>query len=75
MSNQIFISQRVGSFKKKIRVASDKSISIRTILFASQAVGMSKISNLLESEDVLNTLKTVKKLGINFKKKKKYLYY
>ena len=27
MSNQIFISQRVGSFKKKIRVASDKNIS------------------------------------------------
>ncbi len=54
--------------KKKINVGSDKSISIRTILLASQAVGVSKISNLLESEDVLNTLKTVKKLGIDYSK-------
>ncbi len=36
---------------------------------ASQAAGISKISNLLESEDVLNTLKTIKKLGINYYKK------
>ncbi len=51
-------------------VSSDKSISIRSVLLASQAVGISKISNLLESEDVLNALKTVKKLGINYYKKK-----
>ena len=74
MPNHIFIRKKIKSFKKKIKVASDKSISIRTILFASQAVGISKISNLLESEDVLNTLKTIKKLGINYKKKgNKYL--
>ena len=69
MSNHIFISKKINSFKKKINVASDKSISIRSILLASQAVGISKISNLLESEDVLNTLKAIKKLGINYKKK------
>jgi 3-phosphoshikimate 1-carboxyvinyltransferase len=39
-------------------------------LLASQAVGISKISNLLESEYFLNTLKIIKKLGINYKKKK-----
>ena len=69
MSNHIFINEKINNFKKKIKVASDKSISIRSILLASQAVGTSKISNLLESEDVLNTLKAIKKLGINYKKK------
>ena len=69
MSNHIYINEKICDFKKKISVASDKSISIRSILLASQAIGVSKISNLLESEDVLNTLKAIKKLGINFKKK------
>jgi 3-phosphoshikimate 1-carboxyvinyltransferase len=69
MSKHIFINEKINNFKKKINIASDKSISIRSILLASQAVGISKISNLLESEDVLNTLKAIKKLGINYKKK------
>ena len=68
MTNHIYIKNKIKSFNKKIKVSSDKSISIRSILLASQAVGISKISNLLESEDVLNTLKTIKKLGINYKK-------
>ena len=68
MSNHILIEKRINAFNKKIFVSSDKSISIRTILLASQAVGISRISNLLESEDVLNSLKTIKKLGIQYKK-------
>ena len=70
MPNHIYIYKKISPFKKIIRVSSDKSLSIRTILLASQAVGTSKISNLLESEDVLNALKTIKKLGINYKKTK-----
>ena len=72
MPNHIFINKKISPFNKKIKVSSDKSLSIRAILLASQAVGTSKISNLLESEDVLNALKTIKKLGINYKKKKNY---
>ena len=74
MTNHIFIKDRIKSFNTKITVGSDKSISIRSILLASQAVGVSKISNLLESEDVLNTLKTIRKLGINYKKVKNIYY-
>ncbi len=74
MSNHIFITKKIESFKKKITVSSDKSISIRSVLLASQAVGISKISNLLESEDVKNALKTIRKLGINYKKKKGIYY-
>ena len=70
MPKHINIDKKIPSFNKTIQVSSDKSLSIRAVLLASQAVGVSKISNLLESEDVLNTLKTIKKLGINYKKKK-----
>ena len=69
MTNHILINQKLNNFNKNIKVSSDKSISIRSVLLASQAVGTSKISNLLESEDVLNSLKVIKKLGINYKKK------
>lgn len=69
MPNHIVISKKIVNFKKKIEVTSDKSLSIRCVLLASQAVGTSKISNLLESEDVLNALKVIKKLGINYKKR------
>ena len=72
MPNNICIDKKIAPYKKIIEVSSDKSLSIRAILLASQAIGISKISNLLDSEDVLNTLKTIKKLGINYKKKKKF---
>ena len=74
MPNHIIIKERIKDFNKKIKVSSDKSISIRAVLLASQAVGKSRISNLLESEDVINTLKTIKKLGIKYSKKKNIYY-
>tara|TARA_Y100000741_G_scaffold130280_1_gene98088 strand:- start:104 stop:1432 length:1329 start_codon:yes stop_codon:yes gene_type:complete len=72
MANHVYIEKKLSSYNKIIRVSSDKSLSIRTVLLASQAVGITKISNLLESEDVLNTLKTIKKLGIKYKKIKNF---
>ena len=68
MPNSVLINNKINSFKKKIYVSSDKSLSIRCVLLASQAIGISKISNLLESEDVLNALRAIKKLGINYKR-------
>ena len=41
----------------------DKSISHRILILAGQAIGKSKISNLLEGEDVINTLKAMRLLG------------
>ena len=72
MPKHIYIDQKIPQFNKTIQVSSDKSLSIRTVLLASQAVGVSKIFNLLESEDVINALKTIKKLGVNFKKRKNF---
>ena len=54
----------------------DKSISHRILILASQTVGKSEISNLLEGEDVLNTLKAMKILGANISKKNnKYIVF
>ena len=47
----------------------DKSISHRILILAGQAIGKSKIYNLLEGEDVINTLKAMKLLGSRIKKK------
>ena len=69
MKNYIIIKKKIKSFNNAINVSGDKSISIRCVLLASQGIGSSKIYNLLESEDVINSLKSIKKLGINFKKK------
>ena len=52
----------------------DKSLSIRWALIASQAFGISKARNLLKSEDVNNTLKCLKNLGIKIKKYKNLCY-
>ena len=41
----------------------DKSISHRILILASQAVGRSRVTNLLQGEDVINTLKAMKLFG------------
>ena len=70
MKNHIKISSSIKPFNGQIEVSGDKSISIRCVLIASQAIGKSKIYNLLESEDVISALNSIKKLGIKYKKKK-----
>ena len=72
MKNHIVIKNTLSPFNKIIEVSGDKSISIRCVLLASQAIGKSRLYNLLESEDVINALKSIKKLGINYKKNKKF---
>ena len=73
MKNQVIIKKVIKPFKNKIYVSGDKSISIRCLLLSSIALGKSRIFNILESEDVLNTLKSLKKIGVEFKKKKKFI--
>ena len=72
MSSHIIIKNKIRSFNKRITVSGDKSISIRCVLLASQAIGPSKIFNLLESEDVINALKSIRKLGVSYRKFKKF---
>ena len=64
MKNIINISESIKPFKKSIQIEGDKSLSIRWALLASQANGKSISKNLLMSDDVINTLNCLKKLGI-----------
>ena len=69
-SYSVSINKKIEKFNKKIKIPGDKSCSIRAILFASQCIGLSKIKNLLESEDVLNCVNSLKKsLGVKILKK------
>ena len=70
MPNHIIIKKKIANFKKKILVSGDKSISIRWVLFASIASGISKAKNLLISEDVLAAIDIIKKFGIKVVRKK-----
>jgi len=67
MTNSLIISKKIKNFDKVIKVSGDKSISIRWVLFASLAKGISKAKNLLMSEDVLASIKAVNRLGIKTK--------
>ena len=52
-----------GPLTGKVRVPGDKSISHRALILGALAVGETRISGLLEGEDVLNTAKAMRALG------------
>ena len=73
MLNSVSISNKINKFNYTIdNIGADKSLSIRFILIASMALGKSKGFNILNSEDVNNTITSLKKLGIKIKKKRNY---
>ena len=73
MINSVSISNKINKFNYTINnISGDKSLSIRWALMASQAIGKSKGFNILNSEDVNNTITSLKKLGIKIKKKRNY---
>ena len=61
MKNILKISNTIRPFKKIIEMEGDKSLSIRWALIASQASDKSIAYNLLQSEDVINTLNCLNK--------------
>ena len=73
----VFLNSKISPFKKIIEVDSDKSMSIRSFLIGSISQNISKIKNVLESDDVLFAIKACKKLGIKIKKiePKTYIIY
>ena len=72
MSKILSIKKKIEKYNKIINISGDKSLSIRWVLLASQAIGKSKAYNLLLSEDVLAAIDSVKKLGITVKMHKNY---
>ncbi len=72
MKKKAYIYEKIKNFNKKISVPGDKSLSIRFVLLASQALGKSTAYNILKSEDVICALNSIKKLGIKYKLTKNY---
>ena len=68
--NSVSLNDKIEKFDKNITVESDKSISHRSLLIASQCIGLSNINNVLESDDIRNTIICLKKLGVKILKKK-----
>lgn len=60
----IFLTTPNGFLHGTIRVAADKSISHRSLVFSALADGESTIQNLLLGEDVLRTLTILNQLGV-----------
>jgi len=72
----VLTKKKITKFNKTILVESDKSISHRALLIASQCIGSSMLKGILESEDIKNTIICLKKLGVKISKEnKKYIVY
>ncbi len=57
------VARRSGALRGRVQVPGDKSISHRALIFGALAVGETRISGLLEGEDVINTGKAMRALG------------
>ena len=73
----LILNDKISAFKKTIKVDADKSISIRSFLIGAISQNISTASNILESDDVLSAIKSLKNLGVKIQKLKsnKYLIY
>src|SRR5262245_20621743 len=56
-------ARRGGPLAGRARVPGDKSISHRALILGALAVGETRISGLLEGEDVINTARAMRTLG------------
>ena len=58
-----FAAHRSGPLSGRVRVPGDKSISHRALMLGALSTGLTRISGLLEAEDVLNTARSIEALG------------
>ncbi len=56
-------SSRSGPLSGRVRVPGDKSISHRAMIFGLLAIGETRVSGLLEGEDVMRTAQAARALG------------
>ena len=68
-SFSLVLKKRISPYIKSIKVDSDKSISIRSFLIGSISHNISSAKNILESEDVLSTIRCLTKLGVRIIRK------
>ena len=63
-------SKIVNGINGNVKIPGDKSISHRSIIIPSISNGTTEISNLLFSDDVINTLNAFKAMGVNIEENK-----
>ena len=73
-SYSVILGKKINEFNKVINVDSDKSISIRAFLIGSISQGVSKISNVLLSEDIFSTVNCLRRLNCKIVKANKNEY-
>ena len=56
-------ARKGGALKGTVTAPGDKSVSHRALILGALTVGQTKISGLLEAEDVLNTAEAMRRLG------------
>jgi 3-phosphoshikimate 1-carboxyvinyltransferase len=56
-------ARRSAALKGRLRVPGDKSISHRALILSAMTVGETRITGLLEGEDVINTAKVMRAFG------------
>src|SRR5215510_13100766 len=61
-------ARRAKALAGHVRVPGDKSISHRVLMLGALATGCTRITGLLEGEDVLNTAKALQALGCPIRK-------
>jgi 3-phosphoshikimate 1-carboxyvinyltransferase len=59
-----FVAQPGGTLSGRLRVPGDKSISHRSIMLGSLAIGDTRIEGFLEGEDSLATLRAFRSMGV-----------
>jgi 3-phosphoshikimate 1-carboxyvinyltransferase len=65
------MDKKLPKFVGTINIPGDKSISHRALIIGSQATGIVKVSNLLESADVFSTMNALRKFGVHITKRGK----
>ena len=68
------MDKKLPKFIGTINIPGDKSISHRALIIGSQATGIVKVSNLLESADVFSTMNALRKFGVHITKRGKDYY-
>ncbi len=58
-----------GALRGQISIASDKSISHRAVMFGALSNGISRVGNLLKSDDVLATIGGFRQMGVSIEEK------
>jgi 3-phosphoshikimate 1-carboxyvinyltransferase len=61
-------SRKSGELSGTVRIPGDKSISHRSLMFGGLASGETRITGLLEGEDVINTGKAMRAMGASIEK-------